>query len=161
MEAKINFRLAFCYFLFWAFWRLIGRLIPCLHRSLCLTSHRILNYWLHQKFLFAMLYLTEFVVLIWCILEYHKFFFKKLTHLSSHCYMRTNPFHKKSTYRVACANNIKFGAKYTWISSKLDDIHVCINHFYLATMQFCCHHILDLVGRRNMFKLKIYMLIGG
>jgi hypothetical protein len=32
--------------------------------KLVLTSHRILNYWLHQKFLFAMLYLTEFVVLI-------------------------------------------------------------------------------------------------
>jgi hypothetical protein len=26
----------------------------------------------------------------------------------------------------------------------LDDIIVRINHFYLATMKFCCHHVLGL-----------------
>jgi hypothetical protein len=139
---------------------LIGHLIPCLHRSLCLTSHGILNYWLHQKFLFAILNLTEFVVLIWCILEYHKIEKKTYKSIFTLLYAHKS-VSQKSTYRVACANNIKFGAKYTWISSTLDDIHVCINHFYLATIQFCCHHILDLVGRRNMCKLKIYMLIRG
>jgi hypothetical protein len=37
----------------------------------------------------------------------------------------------------------------------LDEIHVHINYFYLATMRVCCHHILGFVGSRNTCKLKI------
>jgi hypothetical protein len=85
-----------------------------LHGSSCLTSHGILNYWLHRTFVFAMLYLIEFVNIMarfrggvlapGCICFLYLMHFKiseiankNLAHPSSRAMLRTMSFHEKST----------------------------------------------------------------